>query len=407
MSRVGQISIARPGLPLQLRFEVQDLKSTVEQDAQPGDHVTLYPGDYTEWYDYEDSPFDEDTTIEIKEGVNLTILPGAKVQYKESGYTDNKGFRYEDYSHEGNPVDSLDNSGNKLHPLSTDSPIRYESPRFVGHIENISDTNLASEWAFKTDVQSLRENFLDLKERGTTVAVTTDTQPQEPDLKLGQKLTFQEGPNVKINVGNTSDDEGNKTGVGVNVEFDKNSIAEVDGGRNINTNNVDGEVEVNHDLIFTTGTPSNTGSRFIQSLVLNNGHIKEIDANEVATVNNREPRPDDGEDGDIWFTKTRDFLIDIFMSSDDPSDLNGEEGDIWLVDSSLERNFRKAGYFFFSDSGPDSSEGEDGAVWLNIDGWSGTDFESEQIDEIVYNEFTPNDSEGTEGDIQATNITRV
>lgn len=398
MSRVGQISIARPGFPLQLRFDESEIKTTIEQDAQPGDHVTLYPGDYTTWY--EDTSSDEDTSIQIEEGVSVTILPGAKVEYEEQN-TD-ETFRQQEFTHKQEPFDSLDDVGNKNHPLSDGSALRYKVPNFTGHVENISDTNLASEWAFESDVEALRDT---LAEAGTAIQVTTASGTVSPEVGLGQKFEFVEGPNVTINVGETTDDDGNKTGVGVNIAFDENAIAEIDGGKNINVPVTNGQATVNHDEISLTGPETNTGASFIQSVSLNNGHIEEIVPAEVATINNREPRSDDGLEGDIWFTKTKDFLVDIYLSPNDPTDLNGEEGDLWMVDPSFENQFRKAGNFFFSDSPPSSSEGENGAVWLEIGSWNGTNFETRQINEVIFNTFPPTNSEGSEGDVQATKTT--
>lgn len=401
MSRVGQISIARPGFPLQLKFSTGKLKQVLEQDAQPGDHITLYPGDYTTWYN-ETSDYDQGTEIEIEEGISVTILPGAKVDYYEGS---SETFRDENYTHEGETFDSKDGQGDKNHPLSLKPESarakRYNTPNFTGHIENIGDMNLASEWAFETDLEKLRTTFNNVINQEEAFGVTTDNQTQTPNIELGKTLEFREKANV--NISTESYGSGN---VGVNIEFDKNSIIQVDAGRNLTSINDGGEVTIDHEVIVPDGTSENSGTKFIQSLFFKNGHVKTVESAEVATINEREPRSNEGEDGDIWFVKERDFILNLFLSTNTPSQFDGEEGDLWFVDESLTNEFRKAGDFFISDATPSQNNGENGSVWLDVQSWTGTDFEVKQIEEITHKEQSPTSSNGSDGDIQST-TTRI
>lgn len=394
MSRVGQISIARPGLPLQLRFEEKELKSVLENEAQPGDHVTLYPGDFSTWYDFDESPYTEDTPVEVRKGISVTILPGAVVDY----FTDEtKTYRDENFSHEGEPFDSL-NSGDRDHPLSESAnpAKRYEVPNFTGHIENIADQNLASEWAFETDLEKLRTAFENRNEKGTKIGITTNNQVSTPEIELGETLEFRELQNVNISTERTA------TGIGVDVEFDRNSIIQIDAGRNLTSRNVDGEVTIEHEVIIPKGSSNNSGTEFIQSLFFKNGHVKNVESAEFATLNERKPRTSDGEEGDIWLVEEEDIVFDIYLSTDEPTQFDGEEGDVWFIDEQLTPETRAAGTFYFSDATPNQPQGQNGQVWLDVEGWVGTDFETDQIEEIVHKNQSPTSSNGDEGDIYST-----
>lgn len=404
MAKVGQISIARPGLPLQLEFDEGEIKDVIEENAQPGDHVTLYPGDYTDWHNREgNEAYDKDTPIVIPEGVGVTILPGAKVEYGDD-------FRIEDFDYDGDTFDS------ETHPLSNSD--RYKYPNFQGFIENIADTNLASEWGFETDVEGLRTQVKDLLERGTTIEVAVGDQSNPPELGLNRQLKFLEDDLIDITASPILDEDGNPTeSVEVDFTFSGEPIVEVDGGRNINVESSDGGTEtVNHDVINPdadgnpsgpSGSQQNTGAKFVQSLQFENGHVIDVEANNVATINDREPRGTDGEDGDIWLTKNRDFLLDLFLSKQQPSPADGEEGDIWMVDDQFDQESRKAGDFYISSTGdPEtnySDEGEDGSVWFYVNDWDGTDFEIKEIEEITYNPQSPTSADGNGGEVYATN----
>lgn len=408
MAKVGQISIARPGLPLQLEFDEGKIKDVIEENAQPGDHVTLYPGDYTDWHTKPgNEAFDADTPIVIPEGVGVTILPGAKIEYEED-------FRLEDFDYDQEPIDAQN------HPLSNSD--RYKRPNFRGFVENISDTNLASEWAFETDVEGLRSQVTNLLERGTTIEVAVGNEPNPPELGLDRRLTFRNGDLIDITTSPVLDGNGNPTeSVDVEIEFADEPIIEVDGGRNINTTSEDaGQRTVNHDVINPdgdgnpagpSGSPQNAGAKFIQSLQFENGHVTDVKANDVATINDREPRGTDGEDGDIWLTKNRDFLLNLFLSKQQPTATDGEEGDLWMVDSQFDQEARKAGDFYVSNTGdPETNfpeEGEDGSVWLYVGTWTGTDFTVEEIEEIDYNPQSPTSSIGNDGEVYATNEKEV
>ena len=109
MAITGQISLARAGETVQVFQNVSDLNDIFDSNATPSlqdfDHVTLYPGDFTDI-----------GNIEIPEDpeVYLTILPGASVGYNFALQEIDRARRLQD---------------------------RYED--FSGAVENIADLNIA------------------------------------------------------------------------------------------------------------------------------------------------------------------------------------------------------------------------------------------------------------------------
>jgi hypothetical protein len=424
MAKVGQISIARPGFPLQLKFDESDLKATLEGEAQPGDHVTLYPGDFSTWY--QKANLSEDTQIKIREGISVTILPGARVSYTDD-------FRKRNFAHDGETFDSFDGSENPNHPLNTESNSfpaqedetlsskRYAVPNFTGHVENIVDFNFGSEWAFESDLESLQEQVDNAIGRGrNSIGVTTNTQQDAPPLQLGDKLEFVEKDSVNINTEAIPEEEPGE-GVRVNIGFDKTSISSLEAGRNLEADQSTGEVRLDHSLVEDIPTDPEvtqdpdgekfSGSTVLQNLFLKNGHISDYEAKEYATIQEREPRTNDGEQGDIWFVKDRDFLLNLYYSSSKPTQFDGQDGDIWVVGSEFRSEFRKAGNFLISQSDPTTDQGEDGYVWLDVPLESGSFAEDPldigQIDQIIYQTFTPTKGDGKNKDVRATTTRKV
>jgi len=117
MGVTGQISIARVGRTVQIKEREEDISSVFDSNQsptlQPGDHVTLYPGDYRE-------PMRK-SSIAIPENVFLTILPGAVVEY-----------------------------GNLRGPLDQ----RYTY--IEGATQNIADLNIAHQYTTQVEKQSPR-----------------------------------------------------------------------------------------------------------------------------------------------------------------------------------------------------------------------------------------------------------
>lgn len=408
MAKVGQISIARPGFPLQLKFDESELKSTLELEAQPGDHVTLYPGDYRTWY--EGAEAGQTTSIEIREGVNVTILPGAKVKYTDE-------FRNRNFAHSEEPFDSKSESGDPNHPLNPDSNSfppqgdeslssrRYEVPNFTGHVENIVDMNFGSEWAFESDLKNLQDRFNEAVGEGrNTIAVTSSSQTNSSPLKLGDRLEFVEKDSVDIFTEQIPEDEDGE-GVRVNIEFDKNSVSSINAGRNLTANRSAGEVTIDHEQIIPSGQTENSGAEVIQSLFFDNGHVDEVDTTTVATLESREPRNTDGEDGDIWLINGGTFTLDLFLSSSDPSQFEGSEGDLWVVANKFESEFRTASTFYLSENAPGANTPDiaNGSVWLDVPFSLDPDPEDIGVkDKISYQTYSPVASDGNNGDIRAT-----
>ncbi len=116
MAITGQVSLARVGEDVKVFNEEEDINDIFDPAAspllQPFDHVTLYPGDFTEI-----------EAFDVPSDVYVTILPGAAVRYG---------------------VDNLGDAS-QLDRLSD----RYRD--IGGAVENVADLNLSSE--FKTSVE--------------------------------------------------------------------------------------------------------------------------------------------------------------------------------------------------------------------------------------------------------------
>jgi len=384
MSRVGQISIARPGAPLQLEFDERALKRVIEEEAQPGDHVSLYPGNYTIW--------DEDEEIFIESGINLTVLPGAKVDYVQD-------FRSEDFTHDEEPVDSISGAGLRNHPLGTGSADRYLRPNFTGHVENIVDLNFGSEWAFERDLKQLRTDFEDFSDFSRFINVNVEERVIGPlEVGLGETIEFRSGQETIINY------DFLPSGDGIYVEFDIDPLStrvnKVFGGNKIQmrNSNVTGEVTIDHEELQTTGDPQNSELTFIQSLTVEDGHVVDVDANEIAILDQREPRSSEGEEGDIWFVEEGDFLRDIFLATAEPDNLEGKEGDLWFVNDQ-NNSERDAENVFARTDTPEPSEGENGDIWLRLQQGPGDFF---AIQEVFIKQRSPSSADGDDNDIWTT-----
>jgi hypothetical protein len=140
MGLIGQISIARANTPLEQYYDVDDLSFIMQNEVVPGDHVTLHPGDF------------RGEVFQVPDEVYLTILPGAVVEYAP-------GFRAQDFRQTG---DVIDNTSSPL-------PVNARYPEIGGNVENVIDMNLASEWAFEEDLETLRD---------TVTSLTTDDVPE-------------------------------------------------------------------------------------------------------------------------------------------------------------------------------------------------------------------------------------
>jgi len=229
MGLIGQVSLARAGTALELEFEVEDLKDVIENQAKPGGHVTLHPGDFSEL----------DVEIQIPEGVGVTILPGAKVEYTDDFRRKNCDPCPDDcfvYDHDGSPVDSNDD-----HPLNFDFK-RYDKPNFTGHVENIADMNLASEWAFEISPQTWTA-----RRSGTDDEIRVFGGDPNRDLRT---LNFSGGPGAEVAM-----KEGQRE---VQIALDPESFVR---SLNLNrllfeeNNNSVGDLSISHEAVNTTINP--------------------------------------------------------------------------------------------------------------------------------------------------------
>lgn len=120
MALTGVVSLARSGETVRVFQNESDLNNVFDPNSsptlQPLDHITIYPGDFTNI-----------DPIVIKEKQYLTILPGAKVNYN---------FVFDEDGEEG----SLER--------------RYED--FSGAVENIADLNLANRYQLSYEKQLAR-----------------------------------------------------------------------------------------------------------------------------------------------------------------------------------------------------------------------------------------------------------
>lgn len=226
MDIVAQILSERPGEPERKEFEIADLDDALSASSTERKHVTLYPGDYAaEW--------GGGTQLEIPVNVTVTLMPGAIVDYA----TD---FRTQEYDYDGAVIEAKDNQGNLVHPLATGAASRYDAPNFSGHVENISDLNLASEWAFK---QEFERSLWALRDAQTTTLFDVPFDGTV-EVRQGKKMNITTGP-----------------------------IPGADEGP---------FVDIAHADVPTTGSPINTGtSEVVQDLSLEDGHVVDVQTLEV------------------------------------------------------------------------------------------------------------------------------
>jgi hypothetical protein len=287
MSKVGQISIARPGEPLRLFFDETDLENVIENEANSGDHVTLYPGDYT--------TISPNIDIEIPQGVGVTILPGAEIEYIGD-------FRTEDFSHDQGSGDSepLDSTVNP-HPLSDDAQNptaeRYVVPNFTGFVENISDHNFGSEWAFESDVEDLRDTVNSLN-TNTFFEFSSPFSNNVVQASFGETIELRNGPDITLDYDRLSSNDG----IFIDWSLDADlGVTRVEAGNKLEMKNAQivDDVEVQHVDISTSGSTQNSGTEYIQSLTVDDGHVTSVTSQPIVEVVDSVPSDSEGEDGDI------------------------------------------------------------------------------------------------------------
>ena len=154
MDIVAQIITEKVGETKRKEFQVARLENALSSSGDRK-HVTLYPADYKTEYQGQE--------IDIPSEVTVTIMPGAVVGYKEDYQYE--GFQVDDgeggtKTYDGPPLAPTDPNESSNHPLnyrSGDDPDsyaeRYEAPEFTGAVENITDLNLASEWATRQEFE--------------------------------------------------------------------------------------------------------------------------------------------------------------------------------------------------------------------------------------------------------------
>lgn len=427
MSRTGQISIARAGEPLELFFDESALKEVVEEKTNPGSHVTMYPGDYTS--------FDRDSEIEIPRNTSITILPGATVDYFED-YGEELFSRPTDSER---PSNSINEEGEPNHPLATNQARRYIRPNFTGHVENIIDMNFGSEWAFQDSVDGINERLKTVEGTigGFVATVEVEGVEAAAELEFQGILEFRSDENIDINFGTftRSVQGGGEDKEGIFVKFSRPELGDVIskalGGDRIEMRdgNVTGditvdheEVETNRENISTTAlpnpkNPSRDTSAYIKDVVTDDyGHLDKVVYDDVANIKNREPRSNDGKDGDIWFVGERNAVRDIFVRTGDPNQFSGEDGDIWFVnDEGVNVNGQEGKVIVNEfDGGPETSDGENGDLWFPVppepdpdgDGNppAGSNDTVFDIKNILFKQRSPQGSDGGNLDIWTTEL---
>lgn len=149
MDLTGQIITQKVGSTQKKNYGVSDLKSVITENADKKKHVILYPGDYGE-------EWSEGEKINIPSKTSITVMPGAIMQYVEDYRI--KDFKVDDgeggeKTYDGKPIASTQHPLYRTGNAGDDFTPRYDKPNFTGHIENITDLNLASEWAFKQEFE--------------------------------------------------------------------------------------------------------------------------------------------------------------------------------------------------------------------------------------------------------------
>jgi len=346
MKVVAQAVKSEPGRSEKEVFEVATssseelkLKPLIEDSSTERKHVALYPCDYA-------NSVYRDTSIEINIPVNvsITLMPGAIVDYD----TD---FRIQEYDYSGPVQEAEDGSGNVIHPLADGTAVRYNAPNFTGHVENIADLNLASEWAFKQEF-----------ERSLWSVRDDDSAESFKPIPFDGVLEFRPGEKIDIVVDSFTNAEGDEgafaeisheptsTGSGISnsgqqviqsisvdstghvldatsVEAALNAV----GGDVINVNtNASNDTIINHDAISISGSPNNSGTTVLQSVnpykpsvsVPQTGHIDSATAVDIVGGSNINVF-----DGPGGITIETEYTI----QSTAPTSSQGSDGDVVLV----------------------------------------------------------------------------
>jgi len=237
MEVVSQILTERPGRTGKKEYSISDLDNAVSSQSDERKHVLLYPGDYA-------SEWTSTVEIEVPENVSVTLLPGAVVEYDGN-------FRRKSYRNYSGPAQEAKNAqGDLVHPLSDGE--RYVSPNFTGHVENITDLNLASEWAFK---QEFERSLWSLRNADSATAINI---PHEGVLELR--------PENKIEI---------SSGVVPGVE--EGAYARID-HKEVTTQVIGPGTTTTGGNINNEGTP-----HVIQNLSVDDGHVVAGDTLEVVT----------------------------------------------------------------------------------------------------------------------------
>jgi hypothetical protein len=317
------------------------LKDLIEDTTSERKHVALYPGDYANSI-YSDSSIE----IVIPKNVSITLMPGAIVDYS----TD---FRVQEYDYSG-PVQEAENqSGDLIHPLADDptdsdppDAVRYDAPNFKGHVENIADLNLASEWAFKQEFErslwSVRDDDSATVLQNIPFEGVLEFQPEEKiDLTVRDFTPAEgdEGGVVEIAHEPTTTGPGiansgqqviqsisvDSTGHVLDATAVTAALNAVGGDVVSVTTNAQNETIINHDSIPVSGSPANSGTSVIQSLGIfapETGHIDSVTSVDIAG----------GSNINVFNNGTAIEVETSFtIEGSKPSDTQGENGDVALI----------------------------------------------------------------------------
>lgn len=236
MDIVAQILSETPGRTEQEEYEISDLQSAIQSDISKRKHVTLYPGNYANVIGGGE--------IAIPENVSVTILPGCIIEYTDdfrlTKFETGEGGSYRDAPIEGDGFE---------HPLATNPNVpnvtatRYAKPKFVGHVENITDLNLASEWSFKQEFErslwSLRNSEDDEVFEVPFENVVEVRTGDWVQIETGEIETIDKGPFLKIDHEDRNGDD----------DSENDSPLEAEIGNDISSQEVIKSLEIDHGHI--------------------------------------------------------------------------------------------------------------------------------------------------------------
>lgn len=179
MAITGKISLARPGEAVQTFQRVDEIENIFDINSSPSlqanDHVTLYPGDFTDI-----------NNITVPENVYVTILPGALVQYNEIEKVENR------YVHIDGAVKNVGDL-NLASRYETSSSFQFSSVRVY---PAGSDDRLSGVSAPYISFDNLDDAIEEIKNGDTIVVFPGEYSPTKNLMVNGTTWNFLPGAEV-------------------------------------------------------------------------------------------------------------------------------------------------------------------------------------------------------------------